>query len=50
VDDEDDDWCFTATFVHMVSKIGLPTSKGNEAKSKMNQPSDMPTPGFEQGW
>jgi len=26
------------------------TSKGNEAKSKMKQLSDMPTPRFEYGW
>jgi len=32
-DDDDDDWCFKATFVHMV---------GNETKSKIKQPSDMP--------
>ena len=25
------------------------TSKGNEVKSKMNQPSDIPTPRFEHG-
>ena len=30
-DDDDDNWCFTATFVH----------KGNEAKSEMKHPTDM---------
>ena len=39
-----DDWCFTATFVHMVG------FKGNEAKSKMKHPSGMPTPTFELRW
>jgi len=28
----------------------LASSKGNEAKWKMKQPSDMPTPIFEHGW
>ena len=37
-DDDDDDWCFTAI------------SKGNQAKSKMKHPSDMPTPRFELMW
>ena len=30
--------------------MGGVTSKGNEAKSKMKQLSDMPTPRFEHGW
>ena len=30
--------------------MGRATSKGNEAKSKMKHPSDMPTPRFEHGW
>jgi len=30
--------------------MGRATSKGNAAKSKMKQPSDMPTPRFEHGW
>ena len=30
--------------------MGQETFKGNEAKSKMKQPSDMPTPRFEHGW
>jgi len=42
-DDDVDDWCFTAAFVHMVDRA---TSKGNEAKSEMKHPSDMPTPRF----
>ena len=46
----DDDWRFTATFVHMVGQMGRVISKGNEAKSKMKHPSDMPTPRFEQEW
>ena len=29
--------------------MGRATSKGNKAKSKMKQPSDMPTPRFEHG-
>ena len=29
--------------------MGRATSKGNEAKSKRKQPSDMPTPRFEHG-
>jgi len=29
--------------------MGGATSKGNEAKSKMKQPSDMPMPRFEHG-
>ena len=37
---DDDDWCFTASFVHMVGEMGWATSKGNEAKSKMKQLSD----------
>jgi len=45
----DDDWCFTVTFVHMVGQMGRATSKGNEAKSKMKQSSDMPTLRFELG-
>jgi len=40
---------FTATFVHVVGLIGRATSEGNEAKSKMKQPSDMVTPRFEHG-
>ncbi|KAK2155439.1 hypothetical protein LSH36_240g02045 [Paralvinella palmiformis] len=28
----DDDWCFTATFVHRVGLMGRATSKGNETK------------------
>jgi len=32
------------------AKIGQATSKGNEAKSKMKQPSDMPMPRFELRW
>ena len=47
--DDDDDWCFTATFVHKVGYMGRATSNGNEAKSKMKQPSDIPTPRFETG-
>ena len=43
VDQQDDDGCFTATFVHSVGYMGQATSKGNEAKSKMKHPSDMPT-------
>ena len=46
----DDDWCFMATFVRMVGQMGRATSEGNEAKSKMKRPSDMPTPRFEHGW
>ena len=46
----DDDWCFMATFEHMVSQMDWATSKGNEAKSNMKQPSDIPTPRFEHGW
>ena len=38
-----DNWYSTATFVHMVVKMIRATSKGNEAQSKMKQPSDMPT-------
>ena len=30
--------------------MGGATSEGNEAKSKMRQPSDMHTPRFEHGW
>jgi len=45
--DDDDEWCFTATFVYKVGYMGQPTSKGNEVKSKMKQPSDMPTSRFE---
>ena len=30
--------------------MGRATSKGNEAKSEMKQPSDMPTMRFEHGW
>jgi len=41
---DNDDWCFTATFV------GRTTSKGNEVKSKIKQPSDMSTLRFEHGW
>jgi len=48
--DDDDDWCFTAIFVHMVGQIGRATSKGNEEKSKMKHPSDKPTPRFELRW
>jgi len=29
--------------------MGQATSKGNEVKSEMKQPSDMPTPRFESG-
>ena len=43
-DDDDVDLCFTGMFVHKVGKMGRTTSKCNEAKSKMKQPSDMPTP------
>jgi len=49
-DDDDGDWCFTATFVHMIGQMGRATSKGNETKSKMKHPSDMPMPKFEHGW
>ena len=42
-DDDDDGWCFTAPFVRLV---GRAISKCNEAKSKMKQPSDMPTPKY----
>ena len=31
-DDDDDDWCFTATFVHVVGEMGRATSEGNETK------------------
>jgi len=44
---DDDDWCFTATFVHMVGEMGRATSKGNEAKSRIKHPSDKPTQRFE---
>ena len=44
---DDDDRCFKATFVHKVGSMGWATSKGNEAKSMMKHPSDMPTPRFE---
>jgi len=37
------------TFVHMVNGMGRATSNGNEAKSKMKQSSDVPTPRFEDG-
>ena len=37
-------WCFMATF------CAQGRLNGNETKSKMKQPSDMPTPGFEHGW
>ena len=47
--DDDDDWCFMATFVHKVGQMGRTTSKGNEAKSKMKPPSDMLTPRLEHG-
>ena len=43
---DDDDWCFTDTFVHKEGEMSQVTSKGNEAKSRMKQPSDMPTPRF----
>ena len=46
---DDDDLCSTATFVHMVGLLGLVTSKGNEGKSEMKHPSDMPMPRFENG-
>ena len=36
---DDDDWCFTVTFVHMVVYMGRATSKGNEGRSKMKRPS-----------
>ena len=39
-----------ATFVDMVDKMGQVASKGNEMKSKMKQPSDIPMPRFELGW
>jgi len=31
-DDDDNDRCSTATFVHMVGQMGRATSKGNEVK------------------
>ena len=37
IEDDDDDWCFTATFVHKVSLMGLAAPKGNETKSRMKQ-------------
>jgi len=49
-EDDDDEWYFMATFVHMVGQMGRATSKGNEAKSKMEHPSDVPTPRFELRW
>ena len=45
-----DDWCLTATFVQMASWMGRATSIGNEAKSKMKHPSDIPTPRFDLRW
>ena len=36
-----DNWCFTATFVHMLDLMGEATCKGNEAKSKMKHHLDM---------
>ena len=36
-------------FVHMLGSVDRATSKGNDAKSKMKQPSDMPTLRFEHG-
>ena len=36
--DDDNDCCFTATFVHMTGKMGRVTSKGNDAKPKMKHP------------
>ena len=44
---DNDDWCFTATFVDKVDWMGRTTYKGNEGKSKMKHPSDMLTPRFE---
>ena len=41
---DDDEWCFTATFMHMVGSMGRATSNGNESKSK------IPTLRFEHGW
>jgi len=38
-----------ATFVHKVGKMDKVTSKGNEAKSTMKLPSDMPIPRLELG-
>jgi len=37
----------SAIFVHMIGQMGQPSSKCNEARSKMKHPSDMPTPRFE---
>jgi len=39
-----------ATFVHMVGYVDWVTFKGNEAKWKMKQPSDLPTLRFELRW
>ena len=47
---DDDDWCFTAMFVHVVGEMGRTTSEGNEAKSKMEHLSDIPTLRFELEW
>ena len=41
--DDQDDWCFTANFIRMVWQ------NGNEANSKMKQPSEMATQRFEHG-
>jgi len=49
-DADDDDWWLTATLVHNVGSMGRATSNGNEAKSKMKQPWDMPMPKSEHGW
>jgi len=37
-------------FVHMAGQMDQATSKGNEANSKMKQPSDMPMARFEHRW
>jgi len=33
-DDDDDDWCFTATFVHMIGYMGRETSKGKKLSQR----------------
>jgi len=48
--EDDDDWSFMVNFVHTVDEMVRATYKGNEAKSKMKHPSDMPMPRFEHRW
>ena len=43
-------WRATTTFFHKIGYMTQVTSKGNEAKSKMKHPLDMPTPRFELRW